>query len=111
MAVKIIERQGKAALVAWMDGDLYKRVTIPANKLVGNDVSPDVLAQGVAYGLNWEDILSGWPGADILANEFRRQGIWTAEDFWRGAASVRGAINRIFVAAMMDELLDAIRGE
>lgn len=94
-----------------MDSDLYKRVTIPANKLAGNDVLPDVLTQGVAYGLDWEGILSDWPSANILANEFRRQGIWTADDFWRGAASVRGAINRIFVAAMMDELLDAIRGE
>ncbi len=91
-------------LVSWMDGDQYKRTTIPASKLKGNDVSATVLAAGVPHGVDWAEVLAEFPGAGLLANEFRRQGIWTWKDFDRQSMAVRGALNRLFVLPLMNEI-------
>lgn len=110
LVVKVIERQGKAVLVEWIDKDQYKRATVPGNKLDGDRCAADVLAQGVAYGVDWETVLSEFPGADVIANELRRQGIWTREDFNRNVTQVRGIINRLFVIPLIAEMQAAIGG-
>ena len=104
VTVEIVERQGKSALVAWIDEGQYRRAFVPTSKLAGNEVDADVLEKCASYGVDWVKKFS-LPNADKLANELRRQGIWTAEDFKHGTASVRAAIMRIYVNPLVDELI------
>jgi hypothetical protein len=87
-----------------MDGNQYRRATIPASKLSGNDCPADVLEASPAYGVDWAKKF-GLPGSDILANELRRQGIWTADDFRRKRATVNAVMMRVFVNPLIDELI------
>lgn len=104
IVVRIIQRQGKAVLVEWADDGQYKRATIPASKLDGNDCPADVLEASPAYGVDWAAKFR-LPGSDVLANELRRQGIWTKEDFMRGRATVNAVMMRILVNPLVDELV------
>jgi hypothetical protein len=90
--------------VAWIDEGQYRRAFVPTSKLTGNEVDADVLGKCAPYGVDWVKKF-GLPSADLLANELRRQGIWTAEDFKRGTASVRAAIMRIYVNPLVDKLI------
>lgn len=105
ITVEIIRREGKSALVAWMDGDLYRRAYVPASKLKGNDIDAAALEKCPAYGLDWAAKFASLPGADILANELRRQGIWTADEFKRGRREVNAVFMRIFVNPLINELV------
>lgn len=104
IAVEVVRRDGKSVLCAWMDGNQYRRAFVPASKLKGNDVDAAVLEKCPAYGVDWAKKFN-LPGADGLANELRRQGIWTADDFKRGAANVRAAIMRVYVNPLIEELI------
>jgi len=88
-----------------MDGDQYKRATVPAARLKGNEVDAVVLEAAVPYGVDWAKALDDLPGADIIANEFRRQGIWTLDDYKAKRATVRAALNRLFVIPLEAEIM------
>lgn len=87
-----------------MDGKLYKRAYVPAPKLRGNDVAAGVLAKCPAYGLDWAAKFAQFSSADAIANELRRQNIWTADDFKRGRANATAAFQRIVVNPLLDEI-------
>ena len=103
IVVEIIKREKKSVLVAWMDGGQYHRAYVPASKLKGNDIDAAVLEKCPAYGLDWAAEFASLPDADILANELRRQGIWTADDFKRGRREVNAAIHKISVNPLVDK--------
>lgn len=88
----------------WVDDGKYRRATVPASKLAGNDCPADVLEASPAYGVNWAAKF-GLPGSDILANELRRQGVWTKDDFLRKRATVNAVMMRVFVNPLIDELV------
>lgn len=103
--MRIIERRGKAVLVEWLDdGDMLRRVTIPAGKLAGNDADEDALAAGVPYGLDWEALDFPVFDSAAFANELRRQGIWTAAEFLRQLHLVRAAIQKSYINPLLEEL-------
>lgn len=87
-----------------MEGELYRRACVPANKVKGNNVDAAVLEKCSAYGLPWETLLSALPSPDAIANELRRQNIWTADDFRRGRATVTAAFQRVLVNPLLDEI-------
>jgi len=105
VTVEIIKREKKSVLVAWMDGGQYHRAYVPASKLKGNSIDAAALEKCPAYGLDWAAKFANLPGADILANELRRQGIWTADDFRRGRRTVNAVMMKIFVNPLVDELV------
>jgi len=102
--VEVVQRDGKSVLCAWMEGDQYRRAYVPANKLKGNEVDAADLEKCPAYGVDWAKKFN-LPASDVLANELRRQNIWTADDFKRGVASVRAAIMRVLINPLVDELI------
>ncbi|MCP4540590.1 MAG: hypothetical protein GY832_25925 [Chloroflexi bacterium] len=105
VTVEIITRQGKSVLVAWMDGDQYKRAYVPASKLKGNDIDAAALEKCPAYGVDWAAKFAHLPGAEIIANELRRQNIWTGDDFRRGRATVNAIMMKFFINPLVDELV------
>jgi len=91
-----------------MDGDQYKRATIPAARLKGNDVDETVLEAAVPYGVDWAKELDDLPGADVIANEFRRQGIWTLDDYRANRATAQAVYTRVFIIPLDVEIAQKI---
>lgn len=81
VAVSVIARKGKSALVEWGAGDGLKRAFVPADLVEGDAVNPEVLAQGIPYGVPWAELVdtSGATPANFQA-EMHRNGIWTVAD-------------------------------
>lgn len=105
VTVEIVQRDKKSVLCAWVDNKLYRRAFVPASKLRGNDVDAAVLAKCLAYGLPWETLLSALPNADAIANDLRRQNIWTADDFKRDRANALAAILRASINPLVEKLV------
>lgn len=92
MKVKVVARQGAAALVEWVEdcpygGPAYKRAIVPASEARARPGESVELANpdhGVPGGEPWEDLLMEGGVAERIAweiaNELRRLGIWGVAD-------------------------------
>jgi len=92
MIVKIIKRQGQAALVEWTDDGVTRRSTVPSAVIQKRRVPTAELKRGIPYGEPWEDLIELHATPETLAAELRRRGIWTVEDLQENAEVARGAI-------------------
>jgi len=110
--VKVIRRQGQAALVEWHVEEQgprglparYRRAIVPVDSLEQRAATrrgetalhPDP-SQGIPYGEDWEGLLGelGVPDATapVIANELRRVGIWVLADLEADPASARTAFS------------------
>jgi hypothetical protein len=93
--VTVIERKGKLALVQWLDGDDLRRAYVPANKVVGNRCDEDTLKVGIPYGVPWEALIQVEIDPAAIANELRKQGVWTARDLEMKPRALRQAVDRV----------------
>lgn len=109
MKVRVIARQGRAALVEWHEersGEaFYLRSTVPGDSLQdvvvsrqGNFAEHSNPGLGIPYGVEWEAHLAtrGVPEetAAIIANELRRMGIWGVADLEANVTAARAAFAR-----------------
>ena len=90
--VKIVQRQGQAALVEWTDNGVTRRSTVPASVVEKGRVPTAELRRGIPYGEPWEDLIELHATPATLAAELRRRGIWTVDDLQANAEVARGAI-------------------
>jgi len=90
--VKIIQRQGQAALVEWIDDGVTRRSTVPSAVIQKRRVPTAELKRGIPYGEPWEELIELKATPEILAAELRRRGIWTVEDLQANPEIARGAI-------------------
>lgn len=81
VAVSAVAQKGKSVLVEWTASDGLKRAFIPADQVEGDAVDPEVLGQGIPYGVPWAELVdtSGATPENFQA-EMHRNGIWTAAD-------------------------------
>jgi hypothetical protein len=96
MQVTTITRQGQSVLVEWIDDGNLRRATVPASTVVDNEVDPDTLAYGVAYGLPWEQMLSLRVTPERIADALRRHGIWTAGDLQHSPSAAFAALQEAY---------------
>lgn len=89
--VRIINQQGLTALVEWMAGDDYKRAFVPLEAVTEGVCAEDVLAQGVSYGVAWEDFIKVQATPQRIARELRRYGVWTLADLQQRIATAKAA--------------------
>ena len=106
--VRVVHREGKAALVEWMDKGEPFRVIVPAEMAETKKVPKDVLEAGYAYGEDWAQVEGVTP---LLALELKRVGIWTKDDMRARSHLARAAVTRAFVPQMMKALLKYAREE
>ena len=92
MIVKIVQRQGKATLVEWIDDGVTRRSTVPSAVIEKGRVPTAELKRGIPYGEPWEELIELHATPENLAAELRRRGIWTVEDLQANAEIARGAI-------------------
>ncbi len=93
--VTVVNSQGQASLIEWLDGNRPRRTFVPTAAIVdGLCIDP---AAGIAYGDDWEasiGTLSVTPAS--VADELRRRGIWTREDARRAPNLVMSALQAAY---------------
>ena len=78
ISVKIVGQRGDSVLIQ-VDGP--QRYYVPKSAVEDNQVRADVIANGIEYGIRWEEYLDlSDITIDVLASKLRRNGIWTHED-------------------------------
>lgn len=90
--VVLVELRGQSAVV---QRDLVRRI-VPAAELADGAVPLETWEMGVPYGVPWESILTLSATAQQLADELRRNGIWTFADLERNQAAAFGAIQAVY---------------
>lgn len=87
MKAKVISRKGKALLLEWRsDLDIIGRGTVQAEDYKGIETGAVIefdpeTDSFIPYGLPWEDLLPKTVPVQNIANQLRKDGIWTIEDF------------------------------
>lgn len=93
--VRLIERRGPSALWEYDDGTRLRRVLLPGEIVpVEGAFLQELLAEGLEVGEPWEDLLRLTLTPAEAAAEWRRQGIWTAEDLRRDVVRARKVLER-----------------
>ena len=101
MNVKVIYSERKAVLVEYIDDDGNKqRCIIPEESLEnGNTVRDELLSASIPYGVDWEFHLEGAIGKitpGMIAEEFHKANLWTAEDVLYNPKKVEGILRRVY---------------
>ena len=78
VAVTIIKSRGDAALVQWLEGGALKRGYVPLSLVREGQVEAEELRDAAPYGVEWARFLR--PEAVEIAEDLRREGIWTYQD-------------------------------
>lgn len=94
--VKILHTDGAAALVEWLDGDMPRRVYLPAGVVAQGAVDDEELRRGIPYGVEWAAEIALTATAHDLQRALRRANIWTAEDATSHAATIQGVLQATY---------------
>ena len=112
--VTILADQGEVALVEYIRAGLPYRVYLPMVLLEhtadGVYGSLENLNRGMPYGEPWETLPIGNVGAETIAGELRRRGIWTAQDLRANLQHARAALQSAYLRDYQI-LLDRLRGD
>lgn len=102
--VKVLHKEGLAALVQWVaDDGSTGRAIIPITELKRDGVSPLTLAAGMPGGEPWSEI----DGIDdVLEQEFYQRGIWEPEDMLQLSHLAQQAIQQVLVVPLKKRLLE-----
>jgi hypothetical protein len=100
MEVKVIGIVKRAAIVEYFDNGTKHRCIIPEESLGnGNVVRDELLSASIPYGVDWEFQLEGVIGKatpELIAEEFHKVGIWTAEDVMNNSKAVQGVLQTVY---------------
>lgn len=103
--VRVVEVRGPSAVVEFAGG--LKRAIIPLEEIEEDSVSAETLELGVPYGAPWESLVQLKATPQQLADELRRNGIWTIEDLERNPRAAIGALQTVYGADLSALLLAA----
>jgi hypothetical protein len=90
--VKVIKRNLGRMVVEWVEDGKLKRGELPQSDLIGEDQVEDrKLEWAIPYGEPWEEVTLQ-ASSEMLAEEFRRVGIWTVKDLEQNPEKARAAL-------------------
>ena len=107
--VRTIHSEKKVVLVEWAESGKLRRAMLPVGSVELGTVAADILAQAMPYGQAWEDESFPTVDAEALANELRREGIWTKEDLLQKTHLARAAIQRAYINPLINQLVKKYR--
>lgn len=110
--VTVLKTQDNVVLVEYLLGAQLLRVYIPVAALQtqaeGTYCALTVLEQGIPFGELWELLPLGNVGAEAVAYELRRRGIWTTSDLLANLNQARAALQSAYQRDFQT-LLDVLR--
>lgn len=93
IAIRVIERQGEAALVEWMvEGGDFNRGIVPIKSLTGDAVRSTILSKAIPHGVKWEKFITLTASVQDIGRELRRRGIFTIDDLNQNPTALQKAI-------------------
>src|SRR3990167_837154 len=79
-AINPIKTDGQAALVEWTEGGIPHRRIVPAAAIFDNACPPEVLDEGIPYGLARSDLVELSASATALEENLHKAGILTGAE-------------------------------
>ena len=95
-AINLIKTDGQAALVEWAEGGIPHRRIVPAAAIFDNACPPEVLDEGIPYGLAWSDLVELSASATALEENLHKAGIWTGADLLANVKAAYGALQATY---------------
>ena len=93
MEVKIIAVDGRSTLIEWVDNGIVYRGILPSSSIRGDGfVYKKELKRAAPYGIPWEEVVILKATSELLAQNLRQAGIWTAQDVYDHPEKVQGVI-------------------
>lgn len=108
-AVRLIRTKGSSSLIEYKDGEIKRRVFIPASELIDDQVSAEVLSRAIPYSYPWEEIEFTVGGAG-LAEQLHRLDLWTVDDVLKYPQKLRSALQAT-ITSQLSEILTIAHGE
>lgn len=105
--VRIVHKEGHAALVEWVEKDVAMRAVVPRKAIEGEDhgwgkVDKKEIEAGMPYGDDFTQVEGVTPE---LVEELKKVGVWTKEDFLARSHLARRAIQQALVVPMFAALI------
>lgn len=95
VAVKIVARGEKMAIVEVQEKGVPKRISIPLKEIKDYKVAPSVLAKGVLYGIPYETLDYPKLSAETIGAIMRNYNLWTPADIRTHPKEVQAAFSEI----------------
>jgi len=111
MIVKIISRNGEAAVIEWVEAGRAERSVVPHRAI--REVAPGILEvdhpeEGAPYGARWSKMINFSVTPEAVEKALRDYGIWTVEDLHRNHIQALAAIQSLY-AADLGQLIKTAR--
>lgn len=78
--VKIIRTDNKTVLIEYLVAGKYNRSIVKTTDVKSGKVAESVIDRSIPYGVPWDEFEFSIPDVEAVANELRRNGIYTADD-------------------------------
>ena len=96
MKVTILESRGPSLLVEWTQDERTYRAILPKDAIRDGEIDDEEAAKGIAYGLDYEQLIAITVTPEQIATALRARGYWTVEDLERNWDKVQ----RVFALAV-----------
>lgn len=97
--VKVLNDQGKTALVEWIEDGAAKRGFIPSKELSKSPqllIENKILKAATPYGIPWAKVVKLQATPEGIELALHRAGIWTVEDLRTNPMPALGAIQAAY---------------
>ncbi len=102
-----VENRGRSIVVEAMIDGKRVRVIIPKNKLKNGLVEDEDWEKGVPFGADWNSLIKLTVTSDVLAEELRKRGVWTIDDYRR---ELHRGVQKVFLHAYMRDAVEVTKG-
>lgn len=101
--VRIVQTKGQSALVEWQEEGRLFRGYLPVNLVKDGTAEGADLAKAAPYGVPWERYINlAGLTVQALADELRRNGIWTVDDLMKRDRDIIGIATNLVGRAVFE---------
>ena len=108
IAVNLVRREGKAALVEWKRGRKVVHTIVPVEAVIDEKVLETDLEAGLPFGEDWTQVDGV---TEELAKALHDIDIWTKEDLLARSHLVRDAVIKTYVPPVTRALIEHAKKE
>lgn len=96
IAVRVVKKRGKGAVIEWVDKGRAFRKTVPLNKIKDGEIEESILDKAPDYGVPWAKELNPKASPEDIETALHNAGLWTSDDVLRNPGGVIGALNAAY---------------
>jgi hypothetical protein len=105
--VRVVQSQGKGAVVEWVsEGRAFRKIA-PLSKLKDGKIEEKDLEKCPDYGVPWAKEIKLSATSEDLENALHNAGIWTPQDALKNSQAILGALNATYKSGLSSILKTA----